>query len=205
MDNNKKYNPTLLPNFESDELKSIDIASRYQIDLMYPGIDHLKYIYKPNYYDNESFLPYIADYFAVSFYRYFLYSGKNSDFDIKNLIKNTPYLSHIAGTKASLIGVLDTIGIKADIYEWFETERLEELSNFMYNSLKLEPYQFLILLNLENVDESIQEQLKEMVNIYKNVRSKFVLGVIYSISTKCNTFSVVNVCSETISLTQTNS
>lgn len=82
-----------------------------------------------------------------------------SDNDKRALIKKAIELHRYKGTKYALINVLKSLNINGDIKEWFE-----------YGG---DPYHFKIDIFLQNYayNEKVFENLKKMIEEYKNVRS----------------------------------
>ena len=82
-----------------------------------------------------------------------------SDSDKRALIKKALELHRYKGTKYALINVLKSLNINGDIKEWFE-----------YGG---NPYHFKINIFLQNYvyNQNVFENLKKMIEEYKNVRS----------------------------------
>jgi len=82
-----------------------------------------------------------------------------SDSDKRALIKKAIELHRYKGTKYALINVLKSLNINGDIKEWFEYDG--------------DPFHFKIDIFLQNYayNEKVFENLKKMIEEYKNVRS----------------------------------
>ena len=82
-----------------------------------------------------------------------------TDADKRSLIKKAIELHRYKGTKYALINVLNSLNINGDIKEWFE-----------YGG---DPFHFKIDIFLQNYvyTQNVFENLKKMIEEYKNVRS----------------------------------
>lgn len=76
-----------------------------------------------------------------------------------NLIRNSVELHRIKGTPYAIELVLQTVGLKGEVVEWFE-----------YGG---DPYTFKILLSASSHIDLVSGNLKDLINSFKNVRSHF--------------------------------
>lgn len=106
---------------------------------------------------DSSALVHLADQFHIMGYEGWL--NTKTDDEKRALIKKAIELHRYKGTKYALINVLKSLNINGDIKEWFE-----------YGG---DPYHFKIDIFLQNYayNEKVFENLKKMIEEYKNVRS----------------------------------
>lgn len=85
----------------------------------------------------------------------------------RNLLKNALEIHRYKGTKYALIKVLETLNIQGNIEEWFE-----------YGG---NPYYFKVVLNVLNqgLTDKVELQLLNLINTFKNARSKLETIEIY--------------------------
>lgn len=120
-----------------------DIKDKIKNVLIYSRIDEI---------EDENILDLLAWQFHIEGYD----KAQNIQ-EKKNLIKNAIELHRHKGTPYAIKKVFESLGILAELQEWFE-----------YNG---EPYKFKVLMISIIQDEDTYKKLVELINEYKNVRS----------------------------------
>lgn len=103
-------------------------------------------------------LPHLAEQYHVTGNEGWL-QCRNDD-EKRDLIKRSIEVHRYKGTKYALKKIFDMFGIEGDIWEWFETGG--------------EPYTFTVDINFvsKGLDFELIKKLEDLIDEYKNVRSK---------------------------------
>lgn len=143
---------SLIPSFEDIKLHSADKVAGDVFDTLQNEIKSFETLANPDICD-EKYLPFLAYAFKVDFW------DENLDEQSKrNLIKQSLLLHRHKGTIWAVEQVLFVLNVKADVSEWFEFGG--------------EPYYFKIKIDIWQQFPNIN-QLANLVDLYKNVRSKY--------------------------------
>ena len=155
---------SLLPNSESQSIKNRDVAYRGEI------VDYSSLVDINPYTCETELLPYLAQNLQVLFWSKFL-----SEDDQRRLIANSRYLHRHLGTPFAIKKIFELIERKAELVEWFESDRLE-------------PYHFLVKIfdeKKEGFSQELIESFEQLLETYKNVRSVLdEIGIVIEIDSK---------------------
>ncbi len=143
---------SLIPSFEDTKLHSADKVASDVLDTLQSEIKAFETMANPDICD-EKYLPFLAYTFGVDFWDENL-SAENK----RALIKQSLALHKHKGTIWAIEQVLFALDVKAVISEWFK-----------YGG---EPYYFKIKIDIQQQFPNIN-QLANLVDKYKNVRSKY--------------------------------
>lgn len=124
---------------------------------------------------HESILPYLGEQFHVLGNEGWLQARNNEE--KKALIKNSISLHKHKGTRFAVEQALKMFNLTTEIKEWFE-----------YGG---DPYCFKVVIDLlsEGLDYKLIERLEDLINEYKNERSKLESFQI-SLSSPCNNIKI---------------
>jgi len=143
---------SLIPSFEDIKLHSADMVAGDVIDTLQSEIKAFETLANPDICD-EKYLPFLAYAFKVDFW------DDNLNIESKRkLIKSSLLLHQKKGTIWAIEEILAALDVKADVSEWFE-----------YGG---EPYYFKIKIDIQQQFPNIN-QLANLIDVYKNVRSKY--------------------------------
>ena len=139
-------NKSLLPPNATKFLKDLEAVGN--LDLKTAN----RFVYNPDLAD-ENILPWLAWSLSIDSW------NDSWPVDVKrNMIRNTILLHKIKGTKAAVKKVLEIVGIKADITEWWQKEP------------KSRPYTFELVAVLNNNMGTSKQTQKELIRLINNVK-----------------------------------
>lgn len=163
---------SLIPSFEKVELHSSDLVAKDVISSVSQEIQQIKTLANPLTCDSK-YLPFLAYAFKVDFW------DDRLDIEAKRaLIQESILLHKRKGTLWAIERVLEILNVKANVFEWYK-----------YGG---EPYYFKVKLELQQQFPNIN-QLAKLIDVYKNVRSKYeidfdlFLNTFFSLRTGTNT------------------
>lgn len=162
---------TLLPPNEDGLLKSLDVASRQEVETLRGCYYLFQNLYDP-YQCDARFLPYLAAMYRADFWR-----DDMPEEQQREMIAHSIRLHRKKGTPWAVETVCRILGADVELWEWWESH------DDPYGIKPIDPYKFVIIANAERMmmygmtalDKSTQGLLIRAIDAYKNTRSQYQL------------------------------